>query len=344
MSKKIFTLSKDHNPNYVASICRVGELHPIPDSDKLAKAVIEGYDVVVQNTLSPEDIVMYVPIEASICEKYLRENNDYEIGEWQRNANAAEVGELLSKGDVDSKNLAKSKVGFFGKHGRVRIIKLRGVASCGFIAPVSSLEAYDKSLIGTNWESLIGISFDEVNGEKFCWKYIARVNEPTPKGQGRRNRQQKKVNRFDRIIPGSFVLHYDTQHLNKEMHRFSPDDVVTITLKVHGTSAIFSNILVNRKLSFVEKIKKFFGFKVETTEYGNVYSSRNTIKNRYINPTANDFYDVDVWGEVNKVFLPYIDKGMTVYGEIVGYLPGSDKMIQKNHDYGCNVGEWKFMP
>ena len=49
MSKKIFTLSKDHNPNYVASICRVGELHPIPDSDKLAKAVIEGYDVVVQN-------------------------------------------------------------------------------------------------------------------------------------------------------------------------------------------------------------------------------------------------------------------------------------------------------
>ena len=41
---------------------------------------------------------------------------------------------------------------------------------------------------------------------------------------------------------------------------------------------------------------------------------------------------------------PYIEEGMTVYGEIVGYVQGTDKFIQKGHDYGCTRGEWKFMP
>ena len=56
---------------------------------------------------------------------------------------------------------------------------------------------------------------------------------------------------------------------------------------IHNTSGIFSNILCNRKLSRWEKIKKFFGFKVVETEYGNVYSSRNVIKNQYINQNVN---------------------------------------------------------
>ena len=113
---------------------------------------------------------------------------------------------------------------------------------------------------------------------------------------------------------------------------------------IHNTSAIFANILCNRKLSTWEKIKKFFGFKVQLYEYGNVYSSRSVIKNQYINPNANSYYNTDVWGTVNEVISPYIEEGFTIYGEIVGYVPGSDKMIQKNHDYGCKRGEWKFMP
>lgn len=344
MAKKIFTLSSDHNPNYVTTIQRVGELYPIENSDRLSRAVVNGFDIVVPNTMKPEDIVIYVPVETAICPEYLSKNNDYEIGEWERNSNANEVGVLLAKGDEESKALAKSKVGFFNKNGRVRIVKLRGVPSCGYVAPVSSLETYNPSLIGTDWEALIGTSFDEVSGEKFCWKYIPPVKEPSAKGQGRWKKRQKKLNRFDRIIPEVFSYHYDTQMLNANMHRFSPEDVVTISVKVHGTSAIFANIPVNRKLSVWEKIKKFFGGKVQTVEYGNVYSSRSTIKNQYINPGAGSYYSTDVWGVVNGVISPYIPQGMTVYGEIVGYVPGSQSMIQKNHDYGCQPGEWKFMP
>ena len=34
---------------------------------------------------------------------------------------------------------------------------------------------------------------------------------------------------------------------------------------------------------------------------------------------------------------------MLAYGEVVGYLPGSNEMIQKNYDYGCNIGEFKII-
>ena len=35
---------------------------------------------------------------------------------------------------------------------------------------------------------------------------------------------------------------------------------------------------------------------------------------------------------------------MSVYGEVVGYVEGTERPIQTNHDYGCEVGEWKFLP
>jgi hypothetical protein len=54
------------------------------------------------------------------------------------------------------------------------------------------------------------------------------------------------------------------------------------------------NILCNRELSWWDKIKKFFGFKVKEVEYGNVYSSRSVIKNQYINPNANSYYGSDI--------------------------------------------------
>lgn len=113
---------------------------------------------------------------------------------------------------------------------------------------------------------------------------------------------------------------------------------------IHNTSAILANVLCKKEISRWEKIKKFFGLKVNDKEYGNIYSSRSVIKNQYINPNANSFYESDIWGCVNRDFSPYIDKGMTVYGEIVGYLEGSQTMIQAKHDYGCRPGQWKFMP
>lgn len=80
------------------------------------------------------------------------------------------------------------------------------------------------------------------------------------------------------------------------------------------------------------------------TEYYNIYSSRTVIKNKYINKQVNSgFYSVDVWGEWNEMLKGKIPENITIYGEIVGYLNGSDKMIQKNYDYGCERGKNKLM-
>lgn len=80
-------------------------------------------------------------------------------------------------------------------------------------------------------------------------------------------------------------------------------------------------------------------------EYGNVTSSRTVIRNQYINKKVTDgYYGVDIWSEYGNLIYPYLDEGMTVYGEIFGYLSGSDKMIQKDYDYGCEKGKNKLMP
>lgn len=161
-----------------------------------------------------------------------------------------------------------------------------------------------------------------------------------------------------------------TKMLAEHIAELSPNDIVSITVKVHGTSAIFANVLTNKESEFskpfckkrVRKIlnlrynklshaqKKHLADVYVTSKtkpvkvYGNVYSSRSVIKNQYINSRAQSFYGSDIWGCVNRDFSPYISEGMTVYGEIVGYLEGSQQMIQKNHDYGCKPGCWKFMP
>ena len=356
---KQFKVSEGANPNYLAVITKVGEIHPIEGADKICRTIVNGFDIVVGKDTKEGDIVVYVPVESQICEEFLSANNLFEIGEWERNANHDEVGVLMaqvealkSEGKHDEAEKvykeAKAKVGYFNKRNRVRIVTLKGIPSNGFIAGVESLVKMNPSLANTDWESLVGTYFNYVGDIEFCKKYIPPVVENDQvRGQGKFNKKMKKLKKFDRLVDGQFSYHYDTQRIDSTNFAklLKPDDIVTITVKCHGTSHIQGNLLVNRKLSILEKIKKFFGVKINTKEYGNIYSSRSVIKNRYINPgKGHDFYGVDIWGCVNRDFSPFIPKGMTVYGEIVGYLEGSDKMIQKDHDYGCEPGHWKFMP
>lgn len=117
---------------------------------------------------------------------------------------------------------------------------------------------------------------------------------------------------------------------------------------IHNTSAIFGNILTKAPKwgglysKVFPYLPKFLQFGKE--EFGLVYSSRTVIKNKYINSKATDgFYGTDIWGEYAALLDGKIPEGMMLYGEIVGYLTGSQKMIQKDYDYGCPVGTNKLM-
>lgn len=357
MENVILKQSENANINYLAIISKITTVKPIENSDKLSTTVVNGYDIIVQNTTKVGDIVVFFPQECCICEQFLSANNQYGISDYSLNANSDEVKALVdaSLNEPDANKAqelmqdAKSRVGFFNKYGRVTMLKLRGTYSCGFVMPIQSMEIAFPELEGTDWDSLVGTEFNIVGDTLFTWKYIPRVKKresnKNPNGSRRHRRFQRKMTRFDRIIPEMFARHYETEQIEKSIKDIKPDDVISVTVKLHGTSGIFCNILCKRKLTLWEKIKKFFGCKVVETEYSNVYSSRNVIKNQYINENVTDgYYGKDQWGPVNAMLKPHIKEGMTVYGEIVGYVEGTSKPIQTNHDYGCQVGEWKFLP
>ena len=364
---KIFTMSAEGKSEYCCNVVKIGEIKPIDGSDFLGETMVNGQSVVVRKDQVHEgDVYFYAANECQLNEKFLSVNNLFEIGSFELNSNAEEVKELLVKSDSTKdknerdkyRDEAKRKVGFFNKNGRVRMIRLRKVPSYGFLFGLDEMVKYCPKAKDVNLEEYINKDFDTVDGELFVKAYVPYVPERTHANGNKRNRKaQKKINRFDRMIPGEFVLHYDTNPLGKNMWRINPDDKVTISCKLHGTSGIFANVKthVPIKLPIIKRVWNLFVdttglFKKHriidyTTEYGNVYSSRTVIKNQYINKNVNGgFYSTDVWYDYNELLKDKIDKGMTVYGEIIGYISGSQTMIQKQYDYGCEVGTNKFMP
>lgn len=355
--KQILTLSENHNPNYVCYVTKIKELIPIEGAQTLVKTVVEGFDTVVSKDMKVGDIVLYFPVECQINKDFLAANNLFEFSLHSWNANAMVVDKWLSRADEKENDegnkegadelraQAKRMCGFFNKHGRVRCINLMKNPSQGFVIPVDSLAKWKPDLASIDWNEYIEKTFDTIDGELFVKKYIkfAPVSKPNDGTRNERKRN-KKLKKFDRLVEEQFEFHYDTQQLPPNIWKISPKSIIHISKKVHGSSFIVARILCNRKLTLFEKVKKFFGCNIKAKEYGNIYSSRSVIKNRYLNPNANDFYGVDIWKVASDLFYPYLDDGMTVYGEIAGYIPNNQKMIQKDYDYGCKPGETKFMP
>ena len=346
---------ENYSPNYLGIIGKIEELIDIPNADRLKMTQIAFRNVIVSSDYKVGDIVVYFPCESALSEKYLSVNNLFEIGEWERNANANEVGELRSiantcKANHDKEGYetamakAKSMCGFFNKYGRVRILKLRGEYSMGFVAGVESLEKMFPDETEWNWESLVGTHFNEINGEIICTKFIPPFKEVSNgHGNGERNSLEKKLKKYDCLVDGEFSFHFDSMQLEDYITDFTPDTIVNVSVKAHGSLGELCRCFIKRR-PFVYNLFNKLHMPRLGKKYNLVYSSHKVIKNRMINPGARSFYSTDIWGCVARDFGKYIPKNMTVYGEIVGYEEGKPKFIQKMHDYGCKPGCWKFMP
>lgn len=263
--------------------------------------------------------------------------------------------ELKSEIEANTEYI-RSRVGFFNKTGRVRSIRLGGVASKGYLFTLEELAKYNPKVKDINLEEYLGQDFDTVDGELFVKAYVPFVPEKRTKTSSA-DKRNKKILRFDRMIEGEFSFNYDSLLLPKNIHKIKPTDRVAITVKIHGTSFVCGKVHVKTpiKLPFMQRMcnkfidltglfKKYrvIDYKIE---YGNVTSSRKVIKNKYINKDVTDgYYSVDVYSEYGELIYPYLSEGMTVYGEIFGYLTNNTKMIQKQYDYGCEVGTNKLMP
>lgn len=272
------TRSKDCNPNYLAKIVQIDSFRPHPNAERLKLATVDGY-IISTSIDSAEGIYVYFPVECVINSDFLKVNN------------------LYRKADL---NLDPTKQGFFEESGRVKCIKLRGLASEGLIMPIYELC-------------------------KFAGEGIA---EPI---NGSAKEKKKVLN----IVDDQFHFHIDTEQLQKNIHKVQPTDIINISWKEHGTSLILCNLLTKKNLSLKEKIAKFFGVPVSESEYKKFCSSRKVIKNPELNPgMTKGYYDCDIWNLAFEVLKDYLSKGLSIYAEIVGYMP-TGSMIQSGYDYQC---------
>jgi hypothetical protein len=305
---------KEGSENYACTVIKLPAKQKVDGLDNLVRVTVFGNDCLIGKDSPEDELYLFFPAECALTQPFLWVNNLHR--------------ELTLNKDQNVK-------GFFEASGRVKALKFKGTISTGFVIPVTSLSTFKISGLK------VGDEFTNIGDLSICYKY--KVERRQSEKQSKESRFNKKLKRFDKLVPNQFRFHESTAHLAKNLHNFKEGSIIVITDKWHGTSAVFSNVLVNKELTLKERIAKWFGVPVVDRVYDNLYSSRSVLKNQYINKEqGGGFYGEDIWGQFNLVLKDKIEQGVTLYGEIVGCLP-SGKMIQKNYDYGCNVGEAMFV-
>jgi len=210
---------------------------------------------------------------------------------------------------------------YLRKGGRVRTVKLRGVYSECLIIPNKYL--HGRTTMG-NWDLKEGSDCMDIFG---VFKYEPPVKMVQLAG-GKKVRYQDNPN---------FHVYYKFPNLKNVPGMFTEEDTVEITRKLHGTNARYG-IVKKTKLSFLDKVKKFFRLADKWIDYEFVVGSHNVEKGS----DSQGFYDTNVWYEVEKkynikqklweyvkIWNPKrIGDGVILYGEIFG------AGIQKGYDYG----------
>ena len=322
----MFLVSTSANPNYLAKFVCISNIRKHPNADRLQVTTIDGNDVITGTDIKVGDNVVYFPLECAINKDFLSATNSFEDKEL---------------------NFEKDKKGFFNSKGRVRAVKLRGQPSMGYIVPVDVFFNWVNAITASSTNSYSSAyanrEFDCFNnGDKpviVCKKYINK-QEKIDRNKEKQANQKYKAKKVEKLIDNQFRLHCDTPQFGKNLFKFSPSDTIAITHKLHGTSGVFSKVLCKKKLTWYQKLFKKVGINIVDTHYDSVYSSRKVIKNKNYSDqeVTGGFYGEDIWGVVAKELDPFIEQGMTLYCEIVGYLE-SGKMVQPKYDYGCAEGK-----
>jgi RNA ligase (TIGR02306 family) len=205
---------------------------------------------------------------------------------------------------------------YLRKGGRVRTVKLRGVYSECLIIPTKYIPGY-----GDRYQ----------DGDDMMEKFGIVKYEPPVKqiqlASGRKIKWRDNQN---------FHIYYKFPNLKNVAGMFTEEDLVEITRKIHGTNARYG-IVKKGKLSFWDKVKKFFRLADEWIDYEYIYGSHNCEKGS----DSQGFYSTDVWRTIAEKYSikeklwsyiknrnVEIGEGIILYGEIYG------AGIQKNYDYG----------
>jgi hypothetical protein len=290
------------NENYAATVVTVTELHTLDGLDRLKGLRVFGYQALVPASTPIGSRMVVFVAGCRLSHEFVAGNNLY------RHSNL----------NADGKT-----TGYIEDNRRVQAIALRKNQSDALAMPLESLDA----VFGDwRWDEILppGAVFDTIEGKIICEKYTVAAKSGGTQGTNRGSVSKK-------LVPDeAFPEHYDTDQFARNAHKYSLGDHVIVTQKLHGTSVRFGNVLIPRKLTWVEKLARFFGAEVQEQEYAFVAGSRRVAKS--VNGNGDD-----LWSVVANKHRGVIPPGFMVYGEIVGWTPGGAP-IQKNYTYDQKPG------
>jgi RNA ligase len=302
-----------NEPNYSAQVVRINAILPLEGADRLVGIPLFGMQALVsKGSHEVGELGVLFSTESQLSEDFCKNNN------------------LYSDPSLNVDPFAK---GYMPTNRRVRAIKLRGHNSNALFMPLSSL-AYT----GFNIQDLQeGDAFNALGDSQICKKYIIRNTPGTPGKNKQRNQLRKS-----RIEPKLIPEHVDTDNWWKNEHKVSEDAEIIVTAKLHGTSVRLAHQICDRTLSRLEKVLKWFGFKIQETEYDYFAASRRVVKDmkRPDWETLDHYYKKDLYNEALDKVRHVIPKGYVIYAELIGW--SGDAPIQKNYTHRIPQGEFEM--
>lgn len=310
---------------YFGLVTRLENCRKDPNSDRLylAECVREG--VIVGPDMKDGELVLYLPTDGQI-ERWF--GNEFSL--FRKNEDGTAQG------------------GYIEDNGHVRAIKLRGNQSSGVVISYTRIvEKFGEQ----DWND--GDKVTEINGKEFCSKYIPKKQ----KGQGSNlPKTSYKGRKAEGIVYPEFSMHADTEQLAYNLNQFREGDLINLSLKMHGTSSRHMKTYAELPRGFFRRL-----FRMKPKQKAvYVCGTRRCV----ITENSNGFYGTDEFRmKHHKALEPFIEDGMEVFGEIVGWygpdenstiMPVGDntKLNDKNFvktfgkrtvfSYGCEIGESKF--
>jgi len=272
--------------SYNAYVCRIKNLRKHNNADKLMLGECFGNTVCVDTSYEVDELGIYFPTDGQLNPEFA-ENND-----------------LLRKKDENGKNIG----GYMDPMKRnVTTIRLRGEKSDGLFLHLNCV-SYTGILLNELTE---GFAFTTLNGHEICKKYIPmRQNRQGHVSEGNRVRKKKVP------IAPLFVEHADTEQLAYNLDAFKPNDLIEITLKMHGTSQRtgYLPMFKGYKKTLWDRIMHRDGSPIY--EYGYVSGTRRTV----LNDWEGGFYGSNMFRKKHADFFEgKLHKGEEVYYEVVGF-------------------------
>lgn len=283
---------------YKAYVTALTNVRPHGNADRLQLADVFGNTVCVSLDYYEGQPIVYFPTDGQLSVEFAEKNN------------------LLRKKDDAGNNCG----GYMDPAKRnVTAIRLRGEKSDGLALPLSCLN-YCYAHGDASIELRVGDVIDGcVNGHEICQKYIPRTNKSARMSDGGNKTRKHKT-----PTAPLFAEHADTEQLAYNLSAFKSGDEIEISLKLHGTSQRtgYLPVLKGYKRTLLDRLLRREGKPVY--DWGYVSGTRRVVLDSY----EGGFYGDNQFREQHsKVFEGKLNKGETVYYEVVGFTTSGQPIM-----------------